>query len=304
MTYPQACGGKLLLTVLQNKSAALEVVWVMKSAAVTVVVFVCLAGLSLPGYTWGWGAHIYIAERVLAPFPNSDMVNQARYGSILPDVYDIRVLLHPGSEPILRDLTHSSGFDMLSGNVNGDIALGWFVAGWRTHNQLWGADYFGHVVSPLQPGLPGYVYMKAAALPELGKAAHGYIEGAIDILIRKKLDGGIGDKIRRAATNRRSTIPYLLSNTYAPPYSPTNLRRAEDIFRGSAAAYGEALDMRGSLNKYAFADTLGRANGIGFKRSLNYLERAIKACDPDFRQAIDAAIVLVSENNQMSLQGR
>ncbi len=262
-----------------------------KPGLTAVLVVVVLAASAASAFGWGMAAHAYIAERCLAPFPNADMMNQALYGAALPDIYDLDAALNPGSPEILRELTHASGFVLVTAYTGVDPALQWFARGWVTHNELWGADYFAHIVDPFRPPqIPGYVVQKAAALSQLGWLADEYVEAAIDILVRKKVDGGIGDKLTRAAVERRAGVPDLLCRAYCPPYPSVTLTRAETAFRASAIAYGDALDLSGSLSKYAFARSLGAYGRISFLRSLNYLERAISLCEPDFRQALDTTV--------------
>ena len=67
-----------------------------------------------------------------------------------------------------------------------------FAAGWLTHNEEWGADYYAHIAYPANPN-KGYVIEKAEALLEVPglhpnlnlEFAHYGIEVAIDCLLKK-----------------------------------------------------------------------------------------------------------------------
>lgn len=267
----------------------------MRIIAAIVLTLLCLAGMSGQVLGWGMAAHAYIAMRCLEPFPSQDMENQALYGAIAVDINNLSGFPRNDGDLIFRDLTHLSAFDLVPQIAGQDDALYWFGQGWLSHNEAWGADYYAHYVNPLCPKeMPGYVEWKVAQLPELkDDLVHEYVEVAVDILIRQKMDGCIGDRVRRAAWERRARVPDLLVLAYSPAVPRRKLRQAESALRAAAITYGETLDLRGSMSKYAFAEALGVEHGISFSRSLDYLERAVCACKPDFRQALECTISLI-----------
>lgn len=272
-----------------------------RSIAVLGAALVCLVLAATPAFGWGMGTHLFIAEHSLPLPQNPNLAFQAFYGAMLPDIDSAYFVLNRSSVALVRDLTHVSGFDLVAEGASGNPVLEAFLAGWRTHNEVWAADLYAHWVNPVAPNhAPGYVTGKTAVLPELPQAVRAdYIETAVDLLVERGFDPYLGSKVCRAARDRSSAIPGLLVAAYCPPLIPTTVTRADRIFRDSAIAYGNMLMLTGSKDKYSAASilaasTLARTGRyVSYLKSLKYLERAMNACRPDYAAAVVYTIVAI-----------
>ena len=120
-----------------------------------------------------------------------------------------------------------------------------FAYGFTSHNDVWGADYTAHHDGRTTLGI-GYVLAQARVLtptyeatieqvlldnnidPDQAKTiatelapsvAHGMVEFAIDILVKRNQDSGIGKRILQAAQLRSPAVPALLVAAYAADFA-------------------------------------------------------------------------------------
>jgi hypothetical protein len=231
----------------------------------------------IPAQAFNSGTHIYIAERVF-PFA-FDKIN-LNYGSIAPDLSSYVA----GDWPTAFCDTHYNSIKLPDGWWN--ITPRAFAKGWQTHNEIWAADYYAHGTCSNHPNCvafwnsfqgncsecctyDGYVSTQAGALayttfdlfgndvlidyPDL---AHFAIEVAIDILLARYHEPGLGLKLRWAAKYRSQEDLNLMLETFATDGGPdaATLQEAEDTFREIVMAYATALALPDPLRMVAISE--------------------------------------------------
>jgi len=244
------------------------------------------------------GTHAYITERCLPRCAESALGNQAVYGSMLPDMISSYILLDPAQAQTVREITHVSGTDAVVRRASVCAETRAFARGWLAHGEVYGADVWAHKTDPLvDRPTRGYVDNKAALLTELTPAAaHFCIETAIDMLVRRNLDPLIGRKVTESARMRDARIVDVLVRACCPPLEPGMLRKAELIFRWTAAGYGDSLNLPAPLDRLAAAAMFSQLAGgytgrtIPFDAALSALDHAMAVCQPDYERAINETI--------------
>ena len=211
------------------------------------------------GQAFNSGTHIYIAERVF-PFA-FDKIN-LYYGSIAPDLSSYVAGVWPNA---FCD-THYK-FIKLPGSWP-NLTQRAFAKGWQTHNEIWAADYYAHGTCTCfdacfnkNCSYNGYVEFQAEELmdsfPILNAAlAHFAIETAIDILLARYHEPGLGLKLRWAAKYRSQLDFNLMLQTFVTDGGPSQetLQTAEDTFREIVIAYASALALPDPLRMIAISE--------------------------------------------------
>ncbi len=276
----------------------------MRKAAGLVLAVFFLMGAAAPGFAWSAGTHVYVAEQSLGNSPHRYLAVQARYGSMAPDMCETMAMWDPAQATVLRDLTHPSGYDYVLAHTGWSLALKAFAAGWVTHNEVWGADYYAHLANPVPPpDAPGYIVQKESVLSEVPESMrHDYVESAVDLLVKRDLCPNLGWKVTGAAMLRDWRVPRLLCAAYSPPARAQDLVAAEGAFRSVTAAYGYALKLSSPRDKRAVAAELAilayvrTGQAISLAQSLAYLEHAMGVCEPDYEAALDATIEAITSH--------
>ncbi len=244
--------------------------------AVLLVLGVTVLGPS-QGQAFNSGTHIYIAERVF-PFA-LDKIN-LNYGSIAPDLSSY---VAEGSWLTAFCDTHYNSIKPPDGWWN--ITQKAFAKGWQTHNEIWAADYYAHGTCLNHPNCvafwnsvqgncsecctyDGYVSTQAVKLanipqfadyldkPPYYELAHFAIEVAIDILIVRYHEPGLGLKLLGAAKYRSQQDLNLMLQTFVTNEGPNAeaLQEAEDTFREIVIAYASALSLPDPLRMIAISE--------------------------------------------------
>jgi hypothetical protein len=258
-----------------------------------------ILGLSIT-HAFNSATHLYIAQEV---FQVQDI--DLYYGSIAPD---LALYADPEKWPTSFEDTHYNYID-LSSYASGFTKKA-FASGWLTHNEVWGADYYAHIVNPIgnnicitQGNYQGYVIEKACLLssqtgidPEF---AHYVVETAIDLLLRNNDDPKLGKKLLNAILFRSWIDCYLLAKGLFWEEKRTDwqtLANAELTFRNLVSQYAITLALPSPYNEKAFAK-LGaqlalELYGIDISQEevLNILETAITLCEGDYKEVINFAI--------------
>lgn len=212
--------------------------------------------------------HIYIAERVF-PFA-FDKIN-LNYGSIAPDLSSY--VVGPGEWPNGFCDTHYKFIKLPNAWWNSTQRA--FPKGWKTHNEIWGADYYAHGTCecfenciemicdydgyvPTQAkklaDIPGFEFLQTSpGGPEL---AHFAIEVAIDLLLVRYHEPSLGLKLFWAAKYRSQEDLNLMVNTFVTDDEPNaqTLEAAEDTFQGLVIDYASALALPDPLRMLAISE--------------------------------------------------
>jgi hypothetical protein len=239
--------------------------------------------------------HIYIADHVF-PFA-SDKID-LYYGSIAPDlsIYIPYDATWPLDEAFMDTHYYSV-----------DLPYGWwkptpkdFPKGWKTHNEIWGADFYGH--GPLYhrnpdgsytvTGYDGYVIKRAEELISWASSeylfdldpglAHFAVEVAIDLLLLKNDDPDLGYKLLWAASYPSPEDMILLSLVFSEHLQTLN--EGESIFRVLVINYATALISPEDSRMEALG-ILGAEIAAGMEVEIDslmvqeILKKAISLCD-------------------------
>lgn len=254
---------------------------------------------------WCPATHIYIADEV---FPNHDRKVDLWYGSIAPDL--VSWVSHPRRWPTSFRDTHYNYID-LRGHATNPQA-GAFAAGWLTHNEEWGADYYAHVEDPFGVHR-GYVVRKARELhkefPELKKEfAHWVVEIAVDLLLKNNVDPTLGKKLLTATLFRSLSDQLLLSKVLIAEEDRTDwitLASAETAFRMILIRYARALALPSPDDEQALvelgAQLAAEVYGIEVtaERLFEILRFAMGLCEGDYEDVVTHTIHGIAARIQM-----
>jgi hypothetical protein len=301
--------------------------------AVLLVLGVAVLGPS-QGQAFNSGTHIYIAERVF-PFV-FDKIN-LNYGSIAPDLSSY--VGHPEDWLTAFCDTHYKPIKLPDACWN--ITQRAFAKGWQTHNEIWAADSYAHGTCQNYDNCSafwncsrencneyctydGYVPTQAGALaykfhlfgndvlrdnPDL---AHFAIEVAIDILLARYHEPGLGLKLRWAAKYRSQEDFNLMLQTFVTDGGPSRdtLQEAEDTFREIVIAYANALSLPDPLRMIAISELgvqIAAEMGVDIDPVEVWwiLRVAMDLCQKpndmgvDYMEVIESAIQGIRTNNEL-----
>ncbi len=247
-----------------------------------------IVSLLIPGsiFAWSSATHTYFANHL---DKDGWFLNlQKMYGAMAPDLY--KSMFSTPYFEYMRSATHDE-FDLVMSHA-WTSGLKAFAYGFTCHNDVWGADFTAHHDGRTTPGI-GYVSVQVEALksafqdsieqvllrnqidPEQAKAlaiefapsvAHMATEFAVDILIKRNEDPGIGKRMIQAAQLRSPVVPGLLVAAYAADFAQeSNLKvlaaggiiiAAEKAFQEFVSYYGYIFTRKESeiirlLSKYS-----------------------------------------------------
>lgn len=259
----------------------------------TIVVF---ASGQIQVFAWCPATHIYIADKV---FPDHDRKVDLWYGSIAPDL--VAWVSHPRKWPTSFRDTHYNYIDLRSHATNPQT--GAFAAGWLTHNEEWGADYYAHVEDPFGVRR-GYVVRKARELhiefPDLKQEfAHWVVEIAVDLLLKNNVDPTLGKKLMTATVFRSLSDQFLLSKVLITEEDRTEwitLASAETTFRMMLIRYARALILPNPDDEQAIvelgAQLAGEVYGIKVtpEKLLEILRFTMRLCEGDYEEVVTYTI--------------
>lgn len=291
----------------------------MKTLLKTGVWLLVFAAAFSPAVTQAFnsGTHLYIAERV---FPFSFDKIDLYYGSVAPDLSLYIPLPLQKNWPDGFVDTHYEVINLPYAWWN--LIQTSFSRGWKTHNEIWGADYYAHICFfqsefiQSEAQCTGYVIAKAAELVKqnpflaglavkdkviAGELAHFAVEVAVDLLILKNEDHALGQKLLGAAFLRSPEDLKLLTKSLVVTGETDllTLSSAESTFRDLLIEYGSALALPGSLRMPALG-VLGAQVAGNYGLSVTpaaaqaILVNAVDLCEADYWEAVQAAIAGIS----------
>lgn len=299
-------------------------------------VIVLLWSAAAPLYGWGSATHAYIASQ-LSDKPGS-MNLQEIYGALLPDVFNM--MLGEPFQDHLCTQTHDEFMKMVENATSDrDKAVAY---GFASHNEAWGADRTAHISSVTHPDT-GYVIGKreklvaalepqvrlflifsgvpnasAVAKDMLPMVADSAIETAVDLLVCKNQDPGMGARLALAARGRSLSAPILLNKAYAADFAATAgvtealatslIVETENEFRQQMELYGTALaqaepmdslaQQASELAKLLLAAELGLAIDVPADLMKQILEEATDLVKDDYAAELTATIARVRQELQ------
>lgn len=270
---------------------------------------------------WGSATHAYIDDHLGAnrPVRNANEI----YGGMAPDVFNY-MFDHPDRLQFLYVQTHNNFlrlWEVAHRRLGRSVAFG-FVS----HNDVWGADSTAHHQCTQCNAPYGYVIAKAQEMvndPSLSipgipdqvalEVHHNIVESAVDLLIRRQ-DPHVGQRITAAALLRSPDFPALLVDAYARDFSrhfdltrseaAKTIAAAEMNFRRMMLQYGQILMQDDETAMQLVAEQLAdqattylSSFGVILPASLDvvelakqFLDIAIRLCEPDYAQEIQATI--------------
>ncbi len=262
------------------------------------------------GQAFNSATHIYIAERVF-PFA-FDKIN-LNYGSIAPDLSSY--VVGAGEWPNGFCDTHYKFIEIPDGWWN--LTQRAFPKGWKTHNEIWGADFYAHGTCEcfekcleMKCNYKGYVPTQAERLANVFSSfgnnilkenpdlAHFAIEVAIDLLLVRYHDPSLGLKLFWAAKYRSQEDLNLMVKTFATDDEPNaqTLEAAENTFRGLVIDYARVLALPDPLRMVALGELgsqVAESTGVNIDPvAVRWILRvAVYLCqDSDYMEVIQSAI--------------
>ena len=259
--------------------------------------------LLIPTYIFAWGpaTHAYYADQLGKSWGYLNW--QETYGSMAPDMFNP----FSGSPYFnyLRLQTHEQ-FDKVVSHAR-TKGLKAFAYGFSSHNDVWGADFTAHHDGRTTPGI-GYVTAQVNALAPAFQdsieqvlldnnidsvrakeiaaefaplVAHGVVEVAVDILVRRNEDSKIGKKILRAAQFRSPAVPLLLVAAYAADFAQEfdlNFVIATATIVGAEKAFKEFISYYGYIFTKKEPEIIRRLSVYGAELAELYV-KAVKGLD-------------------------
>ena len=204
----------------------------------------CLAVLVLLSpAAWGWGpsTHAYVASCVTEGQNLSVL-----FGAMLPDC-----------SAIIRDnATEASRLNTLTHREFDRLAPSALATGFKTHNGIWGADYYAHLVFTANPE-EIYSVVKIRQLSnEFGISisdAENVFEMCVDVQMRLILGPTWGELLERAANASGAAHEQILVDAYASELAAraglsleeaeNDIRMAVQGFKSLAATFGQQLQL-------------------------------------------------------------
>lgn len=273
-------------------------------AAVSVLVL-CAQG----AWAWGNATHMYLARQLgskLGPVNACEM-----YGSVLPDVF---AYAFDANGRFMYDVMHHNFMPVYNAAWKPGLKAVGF--GFVSHNDTWGADHTAHhqgfttggegyaiakggVLAPhIIPVLVGILneaglpspdadYVAGLLAPEMG---HDLSETAVDLLVRRNLDRGIGARMMLAASTRPADVPQLIADVYAADLAAASGIPVEDA---RALLIGAEREYKSVITQYGLAFTLPEERTIALLagQTAPIAEMLIEANVPGLDVTVTAAQV-------------
>jgi len=298
--------------------------------------FLLLVLVPASAFAWGQATHAYFAGELGQGKLNSQEI----YGATVPDLFNI--VLDSSDYDYLVDQTHDQYTQVRMKARR--MGLDAFAFGFVSHNQRWGADYTAHKKG--RTTRRGFVITKSVFLaPKLkpqmeemidqagvsnafllaGPLASGLaeplIETAIDLLIKRNEDPGIGADLFHSAQNRPSSVPDLLVAAYARRFAQhmkvseeeasEMIRQAEAEFRQLMINYGESLskeepeaiqdlaDQGAALINTLIKSAIGKDVNISPEVIVEFINLAISEVEGDYGQEVAATLSYLKHRNSI-----
>lgn len=230
-------------------------------------------------FAWGSATHAYFAKHLGS---NKSYVNmQEMYGAMVPDMFN--VMFGSRYYNYLRSQSHEEFQKVMNRASTSNMKA--FAFGFASHNDVWGADFTAHRAGRTTPGI-GYVEAHVDNLESTFEAAilqilldnnidaeqaktwakqfapsmaHGAVETAVDMLIKRNEDPSIGARITAASRFRSPSVPYLLIAAYAEDFAKEfglNIFAASGIIVGAEAGFREFASYYGYMFTKKEADLI------------------------------------------------
>ena len=198
--------------------------------------------LASGAYAWGPATHSYIASCV-TDGQNSSVL----FGAMLPDM----------SATIRDNATESYQLNILTHREFDRLASSALTTGLKTHNALWGADYYAHLYyEPTAPDIYSTIKIRQLST-EFGitmSNAEDVFEMCIDIQLRLIQGTELGVRLAYAAQLSGAEHEQLLVDAYAAELAARvsgltleeaeqDIRTAAQSFRALVIAFGEQLQL-------------------------------------------------------------
>ena len=274
-------------------------------------------------FAWGYATHAYFADHLGKSGYYWNL--QEIYGSMAPDMFNP----FSGSPyfDYLRTQTHEQFHKVVDAAKTKGLKA--FAYGFTSHNDVWGADFTAHHDGRTTPGM-GYVTAQVIALkpafqdsieqvlldshvdPVQAKeiatkfapmVAHGVVEAAVDILIRRNEDSKIGKRIIQAARFRSPAIPPLLIAAYAADLAhefDLNIVVATAAIVSAEKAFKEFASFYGYIFTKKEAEIIRRLSDYGVELAELYM-KVVKGLDVDVpSETVDNLIILTISHVEAS----
>lgn len=198
--------------------------------------------IAFPATAWGPATHAYVASCVTEG-QNLSVI----FGAMLPDCN--ATIRHDAQEAYqLNRLTHQE-FDLLAASA--------LATGLKTHNALWGADYYAHLIYTPNPEEIFSVVKIRQLSNEFGisiSQAEDVIEMCVDIQLRLTFGPAFGQMIAYAGQASGAAHEQALVDAFAvelsarvsgltPEQAEQDIRTAVQAFKTLTIAFGEQLQL-------------------------------------------------------------
>ena len=252
-----------------------------------------IAGLiCLPAAAFGPATHAYIAMQACES-NNPDIF----FGAMAPDCSQTLSNENPTEASVLNQLTHRE-FDR--------VAESCFGLGISTHNGIWGADYYAHLVFTSNPEEIYSVVKIRQLSTEFGisvGSAEGLFEMALDYLIRLENGPEVGTLIVRSAEASGEANAQALADAYAAQLSSRvsglslekaqeDIRYAHDAFKKLTSVYGQQLQQAVEPLRVTLMPLFAGYLGVDVNTAETYFARTIEVCS-DYKTEIDRIVSIL-----------
>lgn len=269
----------------------------MLKQKIFIVSLVVMLSSPAASFAWGSATHAYFASHLGS---NKNYVNlQEMYGAMVPDMFN--VMFGSRYYDYLRLQSHEEFQKVMNRAITSNMKA--FAFGFASHNDVWGADFTAHRHGCTTPGI-GYVEahvdnlestFEAAILQILHdnnidaeqaktwakqfapSVAHGAVETAVDILIKRNEDPSIGARVTAASRFRSPSVPYLLIAAYADHFAKEfglNIIAASRIIAGAEAGFREFSSYYGYMFTKKEADLIQLISSYGASLAQIYMKAA------------------------------
>jgi hypothetical protein len=309
----------------------------MKKAITFIFLFFLVAFVTAKAFAWGSATHAYFAKEL---GKKRGYLNfQEIYGGMLPDLFN--PLYGSDYRDYFWQQTHHEFMKVVDNAWGCKLKACAFAVG--SHNDAWGADYTAHHDGRTTPG-SGYVSTKVESLaPQFvppikalliangfdpaeaevlaGPFAHQFadisIETAVDVLIKRNEDPGVGWRMFLSARLRSWRVPRLLVSAYAYYFAQAYglsmeeatqiIVQAEKEFRDLMKLYGlifirdetemiQLLAAQGAESaEMIIKNETGRDVTIPPEVLVNFLNIALFYVEPDYAVEVSATLSYLEE---------
>ncbi|MCP4645351.1 MAG: hypothetical protein GY851_33215 [bacterium] len=256
----------------------------------TAIILLALS-FAVPAMAFGPATHIWIARQVTGQSHPALM-----YGATAPDMSEVADL-------VLGNAAMGSAFRQLTHYEYGRLSPSPFADGYATHNERCGADAYahGHRDFDTDEWVEGYVIELADELSaDTGAdptAAHGYIELALDMLMRREHGAGTGVQLLAASllAGPGPTIDSVeaFSGEFADDADLSSIEASAVValsdraFRLALLVYGLQLVRPEAYTTRIVPVAFMVYDGVDYNTATFRLGRAIQLCEARFAELDD-----------------